>query len=148
MHIKLNTKNNYIAWLWVISTLFCFRVIAQLLVSKFEIGFLPSFENWHSGTMPYWVLLLMQIVILIIMVRTNYNVSSGNLVLNPLIGKIMVVIGVIYFLVMLLRLGLGLTLFSEDRWFSNFVPTFFHFVLASWVLLVGLIHSKQLHKEM
>ena len=137
-----NKKSNTVL-LWGLTALFSFRVIAQLIVANFETGFLPPFESWHSGTMPYWLLLLIQVLILIIMLTTNYRYCSGKLIGKPLIGRGLLIFGVIYLLVMLLRLGLGLTLFSEDRWFSNYIPTFFHLVLAVWVLTIGRIHYKQ-----
>ena len=137
-----NKKSNTVL-LWGMTALFSFRVIAQLIVANFETGFLPPFESWHSGTMPYSLLLLIQVLILIIMLTTNTRYCSGKLIGKPLIGRGLLIFGVIYLLVMLLRFGLGLTLFSEDRWFSNYIPTFFHLVLAVWVLTIGRIHYKQ-----
>lgn len=131
----------YGPWLWMFTALFCFRVVAQLIVANYETRYLPSFERWHSAAMPYWMLVLIQAVILVIMVRTNYRYSSDKLVANPVLGKGLLIFGVIYLCAMLLRFGLGLTLFSENRWFSNFIPTFYHLVLASWVLTIGRFHT-------
>jgi hypothetical protein len=135
--IKTDISINYTLWLWIFTALFCFRITAQLLVANFEIGFLPPFDSWHSGTMPYLLLLFIQIVILSVMVRTNYRYSSGKMLSNPVLGKGLLIFGIIYLLVMLIRLGLGLTVFSENRWFGNYIPTFFHLVLASWILMIG-----------
>jgi hypothetical protein len=41
---------------------------------------------------------------------------------------------------MLVRLILGLTVLSGQRWFASPVPTLFHLVLAAYVLLFGHFH--------
>ena len=55
------------AILWFLSALFCLRVLAQLTASVVDTTFLPAFEDWHSATMPYGLLVFFQIVILFFM---------------------------------------------------------------------------------
>jgi hypothetical protein len=43
---------------------------------------------------------------------------------------------------MLARLILGLTIYHESRWFTSYLPTVFHLVLASWLLAYGHFHYK------
>jgi len=126
----------------VFTVLFCFRVVAQLIVANIETGILPAFERWHSGAMPYWMLFLVQVLILGLMVRTNRFYTTGKIIASPVLGRVLLIFGTIYLLGMVLRLGLGLTLFSDDRWFANHIPTFFHLVLASWVLVVGRVYMQ------
>lgn len=128
--------------LWVLTVLFCFRIFAQLTVYFVDISFLPSFDRWHSEAMPYWALLLIQVIILIIMIITNYFYIARKLILRPLLGRWLLIFGVIYLVSMIIRLILGLTMFTGDRWFANHIPTFFHFVLASWILIIGMVHFK------
>ncbi len=54
--------------------------------------------------------------------------------------KFLTVSGGLYLGVMLLRLLLGLTLFGDSRWFGNHIATFFHIVLASFLLVTGDFH--------
>jgi hypothetical protein len=48
----------------------------------------------------------------------------------------------IYFIAMLSRLVLGLTMLGEYRWFTSYLPAFFHLVLASFLLLYGHFHFR------
>ena len=45
--------------------------------------------------------------------------------------------GAVYFAVMAVRLVLGLTVLSDFGWFSTWIPTVFHLVLASMLILIG-----------
>jgi hypothetical protein len=49
-------------------------------------------------------------------------------------------IGSLYFLSMVARLLLGLTVLNHQRWFASPIPTIFHLVLAAWVLVYGHFH--------
>ncbi|MDP1682088.1 MAG: hypothetical protein Q8L39_09995, partial [Burkholderiales bacterium] len=50
------------------------------------------------------------------------------------------IVGLIYFIVMGLRLFIGLTGLSEHNWFSSYLPIFFHFVLSGYLIVVGYFH--------
>lgn len=54
----------------------------------------------------------------------------------------MLAFGGIYFTTMLVRLVLGLTILSTNRWFSSILPTMFHLVLASYLLVYGHFHFR------
>ena len=43
---------------------------------------------------------------------------------------------------MLIRLLLGLTIMRDSRWFTSYLPTAFHLVLASWLLVYGHFHLR------
>jgi hypothetical protein len=45
--------------------LFVLRVSGQVLVGVREVSFLPPFEQWYSGLLPYPLLLLVQIALII-----------------------------------------------------------------------------------
>lgn len=142
MTYKPGFSRNYALCLWLLTALFCFRIFAQFIVYFADISLLPPFYLWHSEIMSYWALFLIQIIILIIMIRTNYQYTEGNSIAKLTLGRGLLIFGVVYFAIMLIRLILGLTLFTEERWFTNHIPTFFHFVLASWVLIIGMFHFK------
>ncbi len=124
---------------WLLFGLFAFRVVAQPLSLVVNTG-LPAFESWHSATLPYGVLLALQLMILVAMGWTNYRFSIGAVRPRHAVGVAALAFGGVYFVSMLARLVLGLTILSQSRWFASPVPTMFHLVLAGWVLVYGHFH--------
>jgi hypothetical protein len=122
----------------VLVGLFAGRVIAQPL--SLVVASLPAFESWHSAALPYWLLLASQFGILATLCWTTYRVTIGAISPGRTFGAIVLSFGGVYFLVMIARLVLGLTIFSNIRWFASPLPTVFHLVLASWLLLYGHLH--------
>ena len=127
------------AWaLWLLTGLFAFRVVAQPAALAFD-G-LPSFDSWDGGVLPYPVLLVTQFVILGWLVRTAWRFSTGDVVPHRRVGRVALAFGGVYFAVMFLRMLLGATTLSHVRWFASPLPTFFHLVLATYLLLYGYWH--------
>ncbi len=122
--------------------LFCLRVIAQLVVYTVDVSFLPPFEAWHSGTMPYGLLAFFQIVILFFMSKTALGFFRKQVRPSKRMGVLISIIGSIYFLAMVLRMTLGLTVYTKSRWFSNYLSTAFHYVLALYLIILGWYHYK------
>ncbi len=122
--------------------LFCFRVLAQGIQSIYPLPFLPPFEAWHSGALPYWVLLLAQLIIIFFAFRAVNQFLSNKVEARRTTGRICLILGGIYFYIMLFRLLAGLTVASDHFWFGQRIPTFFHLVLASLLLLAGRFHFK------
>ena len=122
---EASKKHSYL--LLFLLLLFCFRVGAQLLQLFYPVSFLPSFEAWHSGALPYWVLLTFQVFIIIFCVGITYQFATGAAHPNQRIGKLCLVFGVVYFSLMLFRLVAGLT-FAFSLIFSlvplGILPTF------------------------
>jgi hypothetical protein len=127
-------------WLWLLLTVFCFRVVAQLLQWLLTVPFLPPFAAWHSGALPYGVLVATQILIIALMARVCYRFSRGHVQANHRLGAMLLLLGAIYFLGMLARLLVGLFVLPEHGWFGQILPAVFHLVLALFVLLVGRFH--------
>ena len=50
-------------------------------------------------------------------------------------------------MVMLFRLIVGLTIAPEHNWFGARIPTFFHTVLASFLVTVGVFHYQHGKQE-
>jgi hypothetical protein len=122
--------------------LFVVRVIAQPLSLIVDSPLLPRFESWHGGVLPYPVLVLAQLLIIAWFARTAWRFSKGNVTPHRRRGVWVMAFGVVYFLTMLARLILGLTVLRESRWFTSYLPTFFHLVLSSFLLLYAHYHLR------
>lgn len=138
---KNTLTRHYAPWLWLLTGLFCLRVIAQPVTLFVDIPYVPPFEQWHSATLPYGVLLAGQLVIIAVLIRTALAFSSGRVAPARRLGVALLSLGTAYLGVMLSRLLLGLTILGGHRWFTSHVPTLFHIVLATFVLLLGKFHS-------
>lgn len=134
-------------WLWVLLGLFCFRVVAQLAVIDGGPAWLPSFDYWHSGALPYGTLVASQLLLLVIMMRTAMVFSRGAVRPRRHLGQVLGALGWVYFAVMLARLVVGLTVLPEHPWFGKMLPALFHLVLAAFVLLVSRYHMSGLRME-
>jgi hypothetical protein len=139
---SLTTTQNYAKWLWLCAGLFAIRVIAQAISRVFPSEFLPNFESWHGGVLPYPTLLTTQLLILFWLVWTARKISLNCLHPRQRIGMIAMMFASLYFIIMLLRLILGLTILSDHRWFASYLPAFFHLVLAGYLFLYGHFHFR------
>jgi len=126
-------------WLWILSALFALRVAAQPLAIVVDAAVLPRFESWHSGLLPYPLLLGTQLLILAWLVTTATRVSRGAVQRSPMFGRLVLGVAAVYGLTMLTRLVLGATVLSEVRWFASSVPTVFHLVLAGYLFVYGRV---------
>ena len=133
--------HQYALTLLILTALFAFRVIAQLIQFVYPVSFLPSYAAWHSGALPYGVLLLTQGVILAVCLRIVWGVFKGTIVASRQKGKILLGMGIIYLVSMGARLMIGLTIASDHFWFGSMLPTFFHMVLASFLIVYGRFHA-------
>jgi hypothetical protein len=139
--LVLDSKN-YGFWLWSLSGLFALRVLAQLLQLKLDIAFLPPFEAWHSAVVPYELLVISQLFILCSYMWIAYRFSMGHVRPSMLAARIWLLIGSVYAAVMIGRLVIGLTGLSSNPWYGNHLPTFFHIVLAAFMLVAGTFHLR------
>ena len=101
---------------------------------------LPEFEAWHSGVLPYWLLVVSQVAILALLAWTARQFTSGAVQPWRPAGLAALTFGALYFTTMVVRLLLGLTLLSDRRWFASRLPTVFHLVLASYLLVFAWFH--------
>jgi uncharacterized protein len=122
--------------------LFAIRILAQPSSLIVNSKFLPPFESWHGGVLPYPVLLITQLLILAWMILTARQFYLGSVSASHRLGANVLFFASIYFLGMLFRLVLGLTILKEHRWFASPLPAFFHMVLASFILLYGHYHFR------
>ena len=128
--------------LTVLLLLFCLRVVAQLLQAWSPVAWLPPFSVWASGALPYWLLVVCQVFIIMACARVTWRVHAGLIVPSVATGKILLILGSLYFGLMCLRLIIGLTVATDHYWFSARLPTFFHLVLAGFVLVYGWFHFR------
>lgn len=139
--------NRYVPWLWLLTTLFCFRVVAQPATQFFKIPFLPSFQDWHTGAIPYWLLVIFQISIIGVMVNTNIAHSARRAIASRIRGRVLLLIGLTCATIMVARLNLGRTLLANHYWFANSVAPLFHLVLAAYILMLGTWHMRHTHQR-
>lgn len=130
----------YPVLLGTFTLLFVLRVAGQALVGLGEGSFLPPFERWYSGLLPYWLLLPAQIALIVLMLKivADFARRNGSFVrLKPRTGIILQVLAGIYALSMVMRYVLTMTLHPELRWFTGTIPIWFHFVLAAFLYTLG-----------
>ncbi len=143
--ISRSTTSNQTRYAIVLATLlalFCFRVLAQLLQRHFELPFLPPFAAWHSGVLPYNALLATQILIVALLAWVLRRLVSRRLQPSRGQGLVFLLIGLVYFLVMAVRLFVGVTGMSEHYWFRSYLATLFHFVLSGYLIVLGHFHLR------
>ena len=136
-----NPAKKLAPWLWLLTGLFAFRVVAQPLARVWD--WLPPFEAWHSATLTYVWLVFFQLLILAAMTGIAFRFSSGRVRASRAVGTAMLSFGGLYLGVMLTRLVLGVTIMRGDAWFDRPLPTVFHLVLAIFVILIGWFHRRE-----
>lgn len=135
--MSFEASKRYAPVLWALLFLFVLRVTGQALVYFFGVSFLPPMEKWYSGLMPYPYLLPTQILIIFLYGKVCVDFSTGSGFFaqpRPKLGVGLLIFGSLYFLAMIVRLAL---------WQKHYIPIFFHWVLASFLLVVGWYHWRR-----
>lgn len=136
----------------VLLGLFLGRVLGQVVVALFSPSFMPAFEHWQSGALPYPLLLLSQIALITFAIRVIRSVKSANIEDNPSskkLGKILANLSVFYATVIIVRAlfyALSATGITSTLFIPGIIPIPFHLVIASFLLTYGrflLRHSAQ-----
>ena len=125
----------YRALLSILVVVFAFRIAMQPLVGKWQISILPSFDAWHSEAMPYPILLTLQLLILGIMILGCLRLP--HLGTSQRASRVLALLGWIYGALMVKRVIIGLFDLSDHIWFDGAVPTAFHFVLISYIMIMS-----------
>lgn len=124
---------------------FFLRVIGQALVATGQASFLPPMEEWHSGLIPYAVLLPTQFAILVVQAAISRDIWKGDGTFarrRPRVGRGLQWFSYVYFAVMVLRYVVTMAVYSERRWLSGTIPIFFHWVLAAYLLTLGRYYAR------
>ncbi|HSA83008.1 MAG TPA: hypothetical protein VLE23_19480, partial [Geminicoccaceae bacterium] len=59
----------------------------------------------------------------------------------------LLVFGGLYLLAMMTRYAVRMAHYSQERWTGGSIPTFFHWVLAGFLLVLGTYHWRRLSGE-
>ena len=120
-----------------LSLVFLARVVSQAVQNWAPVSFLPPFDDFQGSGLPYSALLSAQIAILVLLAVVVARMHRGKGLIGPRLIVPVLVAGGVYFAVMAFRLVLGLSVLSHSGWFSTWIPTVFHLVLASLIMLIG-----------
>lgn len=138
------SQSRFAVWLWILLSFFAFRVSAQGLQALFTSPYLPPFEAWQSGLLPYPALFAGQLAILLFYGRTAWAFSTQSIQVKLKTGRLLLWLGSFYALVMVIRYGIRMSLFPQERWFGGCLPIFFHLILASFLLVWGSYHQRRI----
>lgn len=119
----------------LLATLFAVRVLLQLVQSLTASSILPPIAFWDGGLLSYSWLVTAQLALLTAMVLLIKTVDGRA---RPRLGLFFSLAGLVYLTAMLLRAGIGTFGLSDAPWFQAPLPTSFHLVLASFLLILGL----------
>jgi hypothetical protein len=145
--MKGDPSRHYAPWLWLLLALFVGRVVGQLLVAYTAATWLPPMPEWYSGLLPYSLLLPAQVLIIGLLAKICIDVSRGRgffVEPRPVFGRPVLLFGYLYLAVMVIRYPIRMYLHPEARWFGQTIPIFFHWILATYVILFGHYHRSQL----
>ncbi|MGH6609347.1 MAG: hypothetical protein ACRECQ_03735 [Burkholderiaceae bacterium] len=104
--------------------------------------FLPPFDAFQGSTLPYWLLLSAQLVILVVMATFAWRAQTGSLMPSRRAGQVLAWLGGIYMAVSLGRIAVGLTIASAPAWFTAWISAIFHLLLAAYVLTLARYHLR------
>lgn len=86
-------------------------------------------------------------MIIVVMGLVAWRFHRAQVVAKRKMGIVLLLLGTLYFSVMLIRLLVGFADMSEAVWFHRPIPSIFHLVLATFVLLVGHFHYTQANQR-
>jgi len=92
---------------WSLSVLFAARVLGQAVQRWMPQPFLPPFEAFQGSSLPYWLLLSFQLLILVVMVRVAWRVQTDRLVPSRRVGLRLAGAGSVYMAFALGRIAVG-----------------------------------------
>lgn len=128
--------------LYLLATLFLVRVVGQAVQYCFPLAALPAFGDFQGSSLPYALLLSIQLLMLAFMYRAAWRLGNGKLRPNARVGRWLMVLGVIYMAGSLLRIMIGLMVADAAAWFTSWIPAMFHVVLAAFVLTLAIFHLR------
>jgi hypothetical protein len=124
--------------LWLLFALFVLRVLGQALVVFLDVQFLPPMQAWYSGLMPYEYLLPSQLLIIAVMAKICADFSrERGYFYEPkkFFARPWLWFGYLYLAAMIAR---AVLLWDRP------IPIVFHWLLAAFVITVGLSHGRRL----
>ena len=131
-------------YLWLFTVLLFGRVLGQLVVARFAPRWLPPFEHWQSGLLPYPVLLIGQAVVLTLMIWISADFSRGAgfwVEPRPRLGSVVIIWSYLYFAAMIARYVIRMVRRPDQRWLGGTIPIIFHSVVAAFQWTFGNHHA-------
>jgi hypothetical protein len=104
-------------------------------------------EEWYSGLVAYPALLISQILIILLYGKVALDFTRGRgFFVNPSrrLGHNLLVFGAVYLGAMLIRYVIRMSLYPHERWLGGSIPIIFHWVLATFILVVAHFHRRHL----
>jgi hypothetical protein len=135
-------RNRYVLLMGLLTGLFSLRVAAQAVQFWKPQSFLPAFDEFQGSTLGYSTLLLIQLVVLALMLRTCRRIAGRISAPRPGFGRGLAWFGGLYMAGSVARIAVGLAVPSAPAWFSTWIPAFFHLVLAAFILTAAHYHSQ------
>lgn len=126
------------ALLWLFTGLFVMRVAGQVLVALRPRVWLPPMWQWNL--IPYPILLPIQLVFIAVMIWINMSFSSNtgiSTTKTPDMGYFLITFSAVYAMAMAIRYVVRMRRRPDQRWFGGTIPIVFHFVLASYLYVLG-----------
>ena len=96
-----------------------------------------------SGLLPYQELLTSQILIIVLYGKICFDFARGRgffVAPRRRLGTGLVIFGSLYLGVMILRYVIRMSLYPHERWMGGCIPIFFHWILSSFILVLGSYH--------
>jgi hypothetical protein len=132
------------SFLLVLSLLFALRVGGQIVVVLRAPEWLPPMESGQWNLMPYRFLLPIQLAFLAVMawLVVSFLAEKGVAVEpRPAFGWFLIGFSGIYAGAMAVRYAVRMRRRAEQRWLGGTIPIFFHWVLASFLYVLGSYHA-------
>jgi hypothetical protein len=129
-------------FLCVFSGLFILRVAGQVLVRTRRPAWLPPTERWNLT--PYRLLLPTQLLFIALMawIDVDFARDSGFWVdARPAFGRAVLWFAYAYASAMAVRYVVRMGRQPDQRWFGGTIPIVFHWVLASFLFVLGSFHA-------
>lgn len=136
----------YSTLLFLLASLFLIRVLGQAVQYWYPLALLPAFRDFQGSSLPYALLLLIQLIILLFLYRVAWKLGSGKLLPNRRTGRWLLVLGVIYMAGSVVRIAIGLSVADAVVWFTSWIPAVFHVVLAAFILTLAIFHLRAKEK--
>jgi drug/metabolite transporter superfamily protein YnfA len=134
--------SRYIAAMALLTGLFALRIAAQAVQFWIPQSVLPTFDAFQGSSLSYSTLLLTQLLIFALMLRTCLRIGFGISVPDRRFGRGLAWFGGIYMAGSIIRIAVGIAAPSAPAWFSTWIPAFFHLVLAGFVLTAADFHLR------
>jgi hypothetical protein len=136
----VGSETSRVLGLWFCLAVFVARVLGQFEVLLHAPPWLPPFEAWSSGLIPYSILLPVQVLLVAWMavVASDHARRDGLFpVRDPRKGNVLRALAAIYAVSMLLRLLVTLAYPPHTLLDRGLIPVIAHWSLAVFMYLVG-----------